>query len=135
MRHHPALIAGITAVISIGIVAVGTAHAYPIASGAPGGIPGSLPSGSLNDIFAPFGNFIKNINSVSITVPPVGVPPIPQNSTITDDIRNAFQQFDAWLYGIAGFHISGLLTAILNIFSWLLGILKDGIDWLLGVIH
>ena len=50
-------------------------------------------------------------------------------------IQNGLQQFDAWLYGIAGFHILSFLSAALGIFSWLLGAAKQLVDWLSGIIR
>ena len=58
-----------------------------------------------------------------------------QGSFLTTAIKNAFGWFDNWLYGIAGFHVSNFFTAILNIFSWVLGVVKGGVDWLLALFH
>jgi hypothetical protein len=49
-------------------------------------------------------------------------------------VHNGLAQFDTWLYGVAGFHIINLLTTVLTILSWILGWLKGGVDWLIGVL-
>lgn len=97
----------------------------------------------LGNLFAPFQSFINSINSVGTNAVQVSAPStpqsVPQNNAVTvgteNLLQNLFQQFDNWLYGIAGFHISGFFLAILNIFSWLLGVVKGAIDWLLGLLH
>lgn len=45
--------------------------------------------------------------------------------------QNALRQFDEWLYDKIGFHVWSFFLAILGIFSWLLGVVKGGVDWLL----
>ncbi len=144
-------------------VTINVAYAYPIAgstagtNGGTAGTTGAPPSAVLptipaintfnfNSLIVPFQNFIQSFegsaNSIktpsipgSFNMPPsVSIPAVPQGS-FTNMIQNWFQQFDAWLYGIAGFHISGLFVAILSILSWLLGIVKGAVDWLLGVLH
>ena len=96
-------------------------------------------TGGFGDLFAPFQNFIKSINSVGTNAVEVNVPSVPQNNPLAAGAENwlqsQFRQFDDWLYGIAGFHISGFFVAILNILSWLLGIVKSVVDWLLGLLH
>ena len=130
MRRAIFLIVAIALVTSIGIT-TGTAHAYPVASGSSG-----LPTfGTSTSILAPFESFFKSMNSVSIVGPSVGAQSIPQNDFVINEIQHGFQWFDNWLYGIAGFHISGLFTAILSMFSWLLDFIKGGVDWLLSVVH
>lgn len=107
-------------------------------SSAPAQNAGGTTDG-LGNLFAPFQNFINSVNSVGTNAVQVNVPYIPQNNVLTAAteswLQNLFQQFDNWLYGIAGFHISGFFMAILNIFSWLLGIVKSAVDWLLGLLH
>ncbi|MGC9968921.1 MAG: hypothetical protein ABSC29_04320 [Minisyncoccia bacterium] len=118
------------------IVSSDTTEAYSISGASP------LPQPQQTDfgVFTvPFENFLHSVNSVNSigNVAPQLNLSIPQQgggSFITTGIQNAFQQFDSWLYGIAGFHISGFFTAILSIFSWLLGIVKSIVDWLLGAI-
>lgn len=110
---------------------VHTADAYSINGPAPTTTLPFIPS------IGSFNSFIQSINNIGaqsgISLPPVNVPSMPQNGAqngaATNWFQNTFQQFDAWLYGVAGFH------AILNILSWLLGIVKSGVDWVLGVIH
>lgn len=136
-----------TALIATSVVALwsiapwSVAHAYPVNGAPPTNTLPFIPSVSnfnFGNLTAPFQNFIQSIGNIGtqskINVPPVNVPAMPQNGASANWFQNAFQQFDAWLYGIAGFHISGLFVAILNIFSWLLGIVKGSVDWLLGIL-
>jgi hypothetical protein len=120
-----------------------TANAYSVYAGPQ---PSTLPSignFNLSDLFAPFQSFIHSINSIGNAAPSSNIQPttvpafvsVPVNNGVISAIQGAFQQFDNWLYGIVGFHIGGLLVAILNIFSWLLGIVKGAVDWILGLIH
>ena len=127
--------------IALGSTAL-TANAYPVNGTPPTATLPFIPSinnFNFGNLTAPFENFIQSIDNIGtqgeINVPPVNVPSMPQNGIVTNWLQSAFQQFDAWLYGIAGFHISGLFVAILNILSWILGIAKNIVDWLLGVIH
>lgn len=133
--------------LSLGILfaATSAAYAYPVV-----GSTGSTPVPTINgfnfdSLTVPFQNFVQSIqnsaNSIgnpagSLNAPSVfSVPSMPQNGSFTNWIQSGFQQFDAWLYGIAGFHISGLIAAVLHIFSWLLGAVKGAVDWLLNIIH
>ena len=125
MRRNIVLTAAAAIIIVIGTMS-GTVHAYSITSGS---------SMAVIPILTPFENFFKSINSVSVVGPSIGVQSIPKNSFIMGGVQSGFQWFDNWLYGIAGFHISGLFTTILSVFSWLLGFVKGGVDWLLNVIH
>lgn len=90
-----------------------------------------------NPITAPFEDFYHSINSVGNILPGSTTPQmrlsIPTtNGFVTTNVQDALSQFDNWLYGIAGFHVLELFTAILSVLSWLLGIVKGGVDWLLG---
>lgn len=87
------------------------------------------------DLLSPFKNFINSINSVGTTAIRIGTPaPVVLPPAVQAGAQNAFQRFDAWLFGIVGFHISGFLAAILGIFSWILGVVKSVVDWLLGLL-
>jgi len=121
-------LAGFAAVVfPFTAIDIDTARAYSIS-----GSSGSGPD--LGSFTAPFENFFRSINnvgSVNISIPQqVGGS---SGSLLVTGIQNAFGQFDNWLYGIAGFHISGFFTAILSIFSWLLGLVKGIVDWLLSL--
>lgn len=132
-----------SATIFVVIVAVATttttANAYSVYAGPQPSTPLSIGGFNFGNLLAPFQNFINSINSVgntsSLTIPSIGPTSIPTNGMVASGVQSAFQWFDNWLYGIAGFHIGGLLVAILNVFSWLLGIVKGAVDWILGLIH
>ena len=108
-----------------------TANAYSIQNGqgAQDGptMPSSMGGFSVSGLLAPFQNFIHSINSIGATSAPNLTGP-------SSNTRGAFQRFDDWLYGVAGFHISNFLNAFLNIFSWMLGVVKSGVDSLLKLL-
>ncbi len=116
------------------------ANAYSITTGGATAHPVPQAAGSTNFNFSngfqslstPFEDFVRRIQSVDNTNVNVGtaVPPV-----VTATAQNWFQQFDNWLYGIIGFHISTVLDAILNVFAWVLDFAKQIVDWLLSVIH
>lgn len=119
--------------------AKGEAHAYSVNSGTPAE-PAAQSSFNFNILTAPFEGFIKSIRSVgSAPVPAAGPqfnpPAVPQGNFFASTVQSAFGQFDNWLYGIIGFHISSLFFAVLNIFSWILGVVKGGVDWLRGLLN
>jgi hypothetical protein len=128
MHRISVFIVAIAVVLLAGTL-VGTARAYSIASGTS---QPSLPF-NVNGILAPFENFFNSMNSVSITGQSTTAVTrsAPPNSIVTNGVRSGFQRFDAWRYGIAGFHISGIFITSLSMFSWLLGVVKGGVDWLL----
>ncbi len=49
--------------------------------------------------------------------------------------QSAWQGFDGWLYGVAGFHIVGFWTAICGVLVWVLNCAKNIIEWLLSFLH
>ena len=112
-----------------------TVHAYSV--NATGGGGGTVQGSTLGDPFLPFENFIHSLGSVGPNAiwTTGGSPAAPLGGMFSNIIHNALVQFDAWLFGIAGFHILDLGTAILSILSWLLGLIKGWVDWLLRLIH
>jgi len=75
------------------------------------------------------------VNSVGNAPVPVSKPQTPVNTVVTGTAHDFFYQFDAWLYGIAGFHISNFSVWILSIFSWLLGKAKEIVDYVLNILR
>lgn len=123
------------------VVRVDTARAYSISSGSGGGVASGSAGGTsagFGSFTAPFENFIHSINNVgSVNIPAptqMNLSAPSGGSWFTTWFKNTFDQFDNWLYGIGGFHIAAFFTAILGIFSWVLGIVKGGVDWALGAI-
>ena len=129
---------GLIAVIGCVAFAL-TAHAYPLPGS--GSVSASVPTVASSDLWssiaAPFENFAGSLQSVGN--PTANLPssststPVPEN--VTTGIRDAFRSFDAWLYGIAGFHILAIVTVFLDILSWILGFVKHIVDWALGLFH
>lgn len=78
--------------------------------------------------------FNENIstNTIGNTVSNIPIGNI-NNNQLT--IGGAYQNFDTWLYGVAGFHISGFFNAILSVIVWLLNLAKDIITWFLSLVH
>jgi len=50
-------------------------------------------------------------------------------------IGGAYQNFDNWLYGFAGFHISDFFNAVVSVAIWLLNLAKNIIGWFLSSVH
>ncbi len=142
---------GATAVVfpfTVPDINIDTARAYSVLPGTGSGngasattpVAGGTIGSSLGNLAAPFENFFRSINNVGS----VNVPTTPTQTNlsaphgsdwITAWFKNEFDQFDNWLYGVAGFHISGFFLAILGIFSWILGLVKSGVDWVLGALN
>lgn len=126
------------------------ARAYSIEGGAASGSTRGNFNLDFNGLLAPLQNFFQSINSVGNTnfIPwtgtsapgngstsPLPPPSGPLDSGVNSAIQNAFQRFDTWFYGIAGFHVIGLLDVILAIISWLLGVVQGIVNWLQGVLQ
>ena len=56
-------------------------------------------------------------------------------STFQNSLSQWFGEFNNWFYGISGVQLSGILIVILNLFSWVLGLAQQVVNWLLGVFH
>jgi len=126
-------------IFSFGLSA--TAYAYSVyPAPAPAGSTAPSPStAGFGSLTAPLDNFLQSINNIGATNPSVPensfTPPTAPNGMVTTEIENNLQKFDTWLYGIAGFHILTVFVVILNVLSWLLGIVKGGVDWLIGLLR
>ena len=108
-------------VVGIGILAFaivtgapGTAHAYPLGSTSPPLIPPGVGAG------------IPGLQGFNLGTT-VGTA---VSQDVSSEAHGAAEQLDAWLYTIIGFHILDFFNSILTIFSWILGWLKGGVDWL-----
>ncbi len=112
----------------------GSAYAYPIYETETN--TQSTTGNTFSGLFSPFQNFFRSINSVGKSRVRIGgQPSVRQNNVLMSGFQGAFERFDSWLNGIIGFRVSGLFVAILNILSWLLGLVKHGVDWLLSLLH
>ena len=99
---------------------------------------GTWSTGTWQNLSAPFLNFSQSLQAIgktnlNVTIP-VSVPTVPNVTDVAPQVaHNAFEQFDGWLAGMTGgFHIAAFLTVFLQIMSWLLGVVKGSVDWLLG---
>ncbi len=120
----------------MGIILVaiaGQAHAYSVNSSVAG--QSSLNNPDFTQLFTPVQNFFNSIRSVQGTqlVPRlnttnlIALPPLP---TAPGLLQGILEQFDAWFYGIAGFHILELFAIILSALSWILRIVQNIVNWL-----
>ena len=124
-------------VVFIFAAMVTNAHAYSIYETST--IDSGVSGRGLNSLTAPFENFIQSIGSINTKI----FQPSPNimNNAVSNPVTNGLQgvfgqligQLDGWVYGVAGFRVSDLLTSILTILSWLLGAVKVGVDWLLAL--
>ena len=123
---------------------VNVAYAYPIGStSAPTptavNLP-QLPSGTFN---LNWDNFLKTlpIQSFIASLEANG------NATVNNSIQTVapsingdnghalLQQIDDWTSVKLGFRFSALFGAVLGIMSWVLGLAKSVVDWLLNFFH
>lgn len=119
------------------LVNVPISGAYSVGEGGGTGLNFGNPP-NFGDLLAPAQDFFQSIGSIDTSIVPHVVgssqPFNPGNPLVANWVQGIFQRFDGWLYGIAGFHILGIFTAILAIFSWILGAVKNAIDWLLNIL-
>jgi hypothetical protein len=129
-------------------MARGVANAYSLTGGTPGAPAGSLSSpdfsgnwtNTLNNLSAPFQSFMQSLGSINggslnannLLTPPISVP-VP--SYVSSGVQNIFGQFDAWLYGVAGFHINGVWQVFIGALTFVLVLLQKIISWLLSLLH
>jgi hypothetical protein len=113
-----------------------TAYAYAAPSGSNTQAP-TLPSvqsaaqWNWAGIWQNVSGYVGTVTKGSVSVPTSL--PVPQG--VSGWATEQFNSFDAWLYGVAGFHISAFFIFILNILSWILGIAKSIVDGLLSWLH
>jgi hypothetical protein len=98
-------------------------------------------NGFLNNLSGPFQGFLNTIGSYFSS----GNPTVNNiNKTITNTqigntagwtIGDAFQKFDGWLYGVAGFRMSDFVGMILGVITWALQLARTVINWLLSLFH
>jgi hypothetical protein len=106
---------------------------------------------SFQNLISPFTGFINNLKFNSGTTinvngannamtgagfswPTVNVAPVLE-STVQNTLSQWFSQFDNWFYGATGVQLSGIMVAILGVFSWALGLAQQVVNWLLGLFH
>ena len=122
-----ALIGATAVVFPFTTLDIDTARAYSLSPGTGSGngasaaapVAGGTIGSSLGNLAAPFENFFRsigNVGSVNVPTTPTQMnPSAPHGSDwVTAWFKNEFNQFDNWLYGVAGFHISGFFLAILG---------------------
>jgi hypothetical protein len=134
------------------------AHAYAVGSVPPNAGTDTSAGGSsydfgssLQNLVSPFTGFVNNlkfnnnttinssgassaVNGTSFTWPTVNMAPVLEN-TVQNTLSQWFSQFDNWLYGATGIQLSGIMVAILGVFSWALGLAQQAVTWLLGLFH
>jgi hypothetical protein len=143
-----ALILGSAALAcAVFVSAPADAHAYAVGGGTSAGTGTGATdtnnvSQSLNSLSTPFENFVQSLDNMwnnpggagsSAAGSTLYTPPSWTTQILTTGAQGAAESFDNWLYGIFGFHISTFFVAILNIFSWILGVMQGAVNWLLGV--
>ncbi len=142
------------------IMPVSPAHAYAVGSvptgvsaGASGGTAGSNYNigTSFQNLISPFTGFINGLklnnnmtinpngvssgmNGTSFTWPTVNLTPVLE-SAVQNTLSQWFSQFDNWFYGVTGVQLSGIMVAILGVFSWALGLAQQAVNWLLSLFH
>ncbi len=94
----------------------------------------------LNNLSSPFQNFSQSLQSAAKTpienfnfTVSTGTPGIPEN--VSAGAQDLWSRFDAWLFGVAGFHIAAVFNFIVHIMVGVLQFAKMSIDWLLALVH
>lgn len=124
------------------------------AAGASAGTSYDIGS-SLQNLISPFTGFINSLkfnnnttinansitnavgggtNSTGFTWPTVNITPVLE-SGIQNTVSQWLSQFDSWVYQNTGVQLSGIFVVILNLFSWVLGLAQQAVNWLLGLFH
>ncbi len=159
-----AVIVGIVALFILfgAIMPVPQAHAYAIGSVSPAASMPSLTTtgtggtsygigNSFQNLISPFTGFINSlkfsnntpinpsgmstgINGTSFTWPTTNLTPVLESS-VQNTLSQWFSQFDNWFYGVTGVQLSGIMVAILGVFSWALGLAQQAVNWLSGLFH
>lgn len=134
------------------------AHAYAIGSSSSGITPDTTGvssstvgtsydfGSSLQNLISPFTGFINSLKFNTITtvntngapgvasLPVINFTPVVA-STIQNFLTQWFSQFDTWFYSVSGVQLSGILVAMLGVFSWALGLAQQAVNWLSGLFH
>ena len=95
------------------------------------GVPGAPAwlSGAMNAISQWFQNIMAHGAQVDRRTGPITIAG-PLGSSITVSAQNLLAQFDAWLYGIAHFHIALIINFIFGLVVWILGLREGCRYWL-----
>jgi hypothetical protein len=143
-RCNKLIIAGIVGFATIAFFGLARAHAYAL-PGTTGATPmnatasfnygGWWESSTWQNLAAPFQNFTHSLQSIGTINLGITSTMSVFSDTASQSAHGVFEQFDSWLAGIIGFHINQIITVALQLISWLLGIVKNGIDWALSWIH
>ena len=90
-------------------------------------------SASFQGLINGIGSFFSGntSNTIGTTVSNVSIGGA--NSQLT--LGGAYQNFDNWLYGVAGFHVSEFFNAVVSIIVWLLNLTRNIINWALSLTH
>lgn len=100
-------------------------------------------AGSLQNLISPFTGFINNLkwnNNTTVntngtagaTMPTFNMTPVLQN-TFQTILSQWLNQFDNWFYSVTGVQLSGIMVALLSLFSWALGLAQQAVSWLQGL--
>lgn len=122
-------------ILAVLVVPMGRVRAYSIETSSTKS-SSQFASGTLNDLLSPFDNFVNTLNSIGgiPQLPSIPLPVVPQVQALPSApnafIENVLQNVDGWFYGVAGFHIAAFAKGTLSIFSRLLGVIKNGVDWI-----
>ena len=146
MFFGAAIVGVITVFVFLVAMPAPRARAYEVGSTTTGVSGGSYDIGSsLQNLVSPFSGFINslkfnesaptvNANGVSFSWPTINATPVLEN-TFQNTLSQWFSEFDAWFYSVTGVQLSGIMLALLNLFSWVLGLAQQVVNWLLGLFH
>lgn len=152
-RGYQKAIITASAAIAISVLCTGYAFAYSTSQGTQGqdatrtsfqmsSVNFNWVGGIFNDLSGSFQGFMKSMGISSNKNTPINTSmnTAAGNTSLNiggqgTTLEGIVQGFDAWFYGIAKFHISGIFDAILGVIIWVLDLAKSLINWILSLIH
>jgi hypothetical protein len=75
-----------------------------------------------------------NSSGMSLSWPTVNLTSV-SASTFQNTLSQWFNEFNNWFYSVSGVQLSAITLALLNLFSWVLGLVQQAINWLVGLFH
>ena len=80
----------------------------------------------------PVQGFINSLQSAGTTAVQNSLESAVPTGIDTSAGHAVLQQFDDWTSAHLGFRISVVILAVLNVFSWILALMKTAVDWIIG---
>jgi hypothetical protein len=139
------VIGSVGLVLACSLSFISAANAYSIGNGSTTTMPTgvnlpAIPAGTFNLNWNNFLNslpiqgFINSLRSNGNTAVNNSIQSLTPNVN-TGNGQVIFQQIDSWTSAHLGFRFSELFGAVLGVLSWILGLAKNVVDWLLNLVR